>query len=98
MGRSKEQYEHNDTKYVKIANKTYIRDTYKIINSSDGITRRSFVFRRANKEPIKPEDMFQLEQIIAILENDTDYIHFPKQLKKQILKNQERYEKGKTHQ
>ncbi|MCL6220992.1 hypothetical protein [Zunongwangia pacifica] len=43
-------------------------------------------------------DMFQLEQIIAILENDTDYIHFPKKLKKEILKNQERYEKGKTHQ
>jgi len=43
-------------------------------------------------------DMFQLEKIIAILENDTDYIHFPKKLKKQILKNQERYEKGKTHQ
>ena len=43
-------------------------------------------------------DMFQLEQIIAILENDTNYIHFPKKLKKQILKNQERYEKGKTHQ
>ena len=43
-------------------------------------------------------DMFQLEQIIAILENDTYYIHFPKKLKKQILKNQERYEKRKTHQ